>query len=168
MEGRETGMRPGPGARRRGNPWLAGVALLLALVLSANLAMNLRKAPGPPEAGHHGMLRSAGAAAPRTADTPAPTPAQEIERLIRHVAALDSAVFLRDGGAYGAAEAAAQLRRELAQAGQQVRTAEEFIQLCVSRPSLSAGPFRVRFADGGTRALSDVLREFLAGMRAAP
>jgi uncharacterized short protein YbdD (DUF466 family) len=58
--------------------------------------------------------------------------------------------FLRNGGEYDARKAADHLRLKLKTAGDQVKTAEEFIRLCGSKSSVSGEAYRIRFPDGTT------------------
>ena len=74
--------------------------------------------------------------------------AEKIQFLISSVETLQGAKFIRNGKAYEARRAADHLRFKLKAAGDQVKTAEDFIRLCASRSSLSGEPYRIRFSDG--------------------
>lgn len=78
----------------------------------------------------------------------APTEAQKIEALIQAVAALQGAVFLRNGSEHTPAEAADHLRLKWKNAGRRVKTAPEFIHHCASGSSLSGRPYEIRLKDG--------------------
>lgn len=73
---------------------------------------------------------------------------ERIEELIRSVERLPNAKFIRNGASYDARAAADHLRLKLREAGDRVRTAEDFIRLCGSRSSVSGNPYRIRFDDG--------------------
>lgn len=87
-----------------------------------------------------------------------------IEYLISMVAALPDAQFIRNGKAYGNRAAVDHLRDKLRLAGDQVRTAEDFIRYCASVSSLSGKPYEIRFADGrvvlSAQFLQEKLQEF--------
>jgi len=109
-------------------------------------------------------------AAPAPAATPAPAPlpalseAEKIDRLIAYIGGLQGAVFIRNGDEHTPAEAVQHLQMKRDKAGDRVKTAEDFIQLCASRSFLSGKPYLIRFADGRTRASEQVLREELTRM----
>jgi len=99
---------------------------------------------------------------------PAPTPeAQKIEALIQAVAALQGAVFIRNGTEHTPAEAAEHLRLKWRNAGKRVKTAPEFIQHCASGSSMSGRPYEIRFKDGHTVLSRDWLWTELRRMEAA-
>jgi hypothetical protein len=86
-----------------------------------------------------------------TALVAAQTPAaetQRIESLILSVEQLSNAKFIRNGTAYEARAAADHLRLKWREAGTRVKTAQQFIELCGSRSSVSGKPYEIRFADG--------------------
>jgi hypothetical protein len=85
-----------------------------------------------------------------------------IDHLINHVRTLEGAVFVRNGKAYGPAEAAKHLQYKREKAGDRVKTADDFIRLCASHSVLSGEAYLIRFQDGRTRTAEDVLREELA------
>lgn len=89
---------------------------------------------------------------------PAPMPeAQKIEALIRAVAALQDAVFIRNGSEHTPAEAADHLRLKWRNAGKRVKTAPEFIQHCATGSSMSGQPYKIRYRDGREVASADFL-----------
>lgn len=95
------------------------------------------------------------------AATAAPVAAEQarIEYLIRSIAALEGAVFIRNGSSYSAADAADHLRLKLSKAGARVATAEDFIVLCGAKSSTSGQPYRIRYADGREVTSEAFLRE---------
>jgi hypothetical protein len=90
--------------------------------------------------------------------------AQKIEHLIRAVEKLGNAKFVRNGSAYDAKAAADHLRLKLRNAGQRVKTAEDFIRLCASKSSVSGKPYQIRFADGRMQTSEAFLRAKLEEM----
>jgi hypothetical protein len=85
----------------------------------------------------------------------------KISYLLAAVETLEGAQFIRNGRAYDAPTAASHLRLKLAVAGDRVKTAEDFIQLCASRSSRSGKPYRVRFSDGTTVNAEQFFRDRL-------
>lgn len=75
---------------------------------------------------------------------------KRIEHLIRSVESLKVAVFIRNGTDYGAKDAGEHLRMKLKNAGNRVKTAEDFIEGCGARSSLSGTPYKIRLSDGTT------------------
>jgi len=101
--------------------------------------------------------------------TPAPMPeAQKIEALIQAVAALQGAVFIRNGSEHTPAEAADHLRLKWRNAGKRVKTAPEFIQVCATGSSMSGRPYEIRLKDGRTVLSRDWLWTELKRMEAMP
>jgi hypothetical protein len=74
----------------------------------------------------------------------------KIRYLIASVETLEGAKFIRNGREYDAGTASNHLRLKLKTAGGKVRTAEDFIDLCASRSSMTAQPYLIRLADGTT------------------
>ena len=91
-----------------------------------------------------------------------PTEQQKIDYLISTVAALHDAVFIRNGTAYDAPQAAAHLRLKLRFAGSQVKTADQFITRCATGSSVSGVHYAIRFANGPTLDAATWLRDKLA------
>jgi len=83
------------------------------------------------------------------------TEAQKIETLIRAVADLKQAVFIRNGIEHTPKEAADHLSLKWTNAGRRVKTAPQFIQYCASGSSLSGKPYEIRFKDGRTLLARD-------------
>lgn len=89
---------------------------------------------------------------------------EKIERLILAVERLEGATFLRNGSEHDARDAADHLRRKLSAAGDDVVTAEQFVEQVAARSSLSGEEYRIRFSDGRTTTLRAFLAERLATM----
>ncbi|MDB6173435.1 MAG: hypothetical protein JWL59_2746 [Chthoniobacteraceae bacterium] len=71
-----------------------------------------------------------------------------IESLVKTLEGLKGAKFIRNGSEYGASEAGSHLRMKLAKAGDKVKTAEDFIQLCASQSYLSGKKYQIKMSDG--------------------
>ncbi|MGH8529960.1 MAG: hypothetical protein ACRETN_08995 [Nevskiales bacterium] len=96
---------------------------------------------------------------------PAPAPlgeTQKIDRLIAHVRDMRDVQFIISGETLTAERAADRLERQRSKFGDQIKTAEDFIRLCVP-PSDG-----VRYAGGTERTLAEVLREELKQVMSAP
>lgn len=125
------------------------------MIFGVNLAWNLYQAGAP-------AVPTALSAAP------ALTEPEKIDRLIAYVANLRGAMFVRNGEDRGPADAAKHLQLMREKAGDRVRTAQDFIRLCVSHSALSDDAYLIRLPDGRTRAAEDVLREELAKIERPP
>lgn len=91
----------------------------------------------------------------------------EIDALIARVGQAQGVVFVRNGSAHSAAEAAAHLQRKRIAAGGRFASAEQFIDLVGSRSSVTGRPYRVRAADGHEVDSALWLRRLLRDVRAA-
>jgi hypothetical protein len=91
---------------------------------------------------------------------------RKIEYLIRTVAELHDARFVRNGSEYGAEQAADHLRQKLRYAGSRVKTAENFIDYCATSSSFTGLQYSIKFADGRVVPSADFLREKLAAFPA--
>jgi hypothetical protein len=91
----------------------------------------------------------------------------KINYLITSVEALEGATFIRNGSEYDAQSASKHLRLKLKVAGGKVKTAEDFINLCASKSSMTGEPYLIKFADGTTvqseRFFRDRLKAFVTG-----
>jgi hypothetical protein len=87
--------------------------------------------------------------------------AARIDHLILYVHTLEGAVFMRKGKEYTPAAAAKHLQYKRESSGDGMKTADDFIRLCVAHSSLWGEGYTIRFADGRTRTAEDVLREEL-------
>jgi len=76
--------------------------------------------------------------------------AAKIQYLIASVDALEGGKFIRNGREYDARAASSHLRLKLRAAGDKVKTAEDFIEFCASRSSITGEPYFIRLADGTT------------------
>ena len=74
----------------------------------------------------------------------------KIEYLIASIDELKGAKFIRNGTEYDTNAASSHLRLKLKAAGSKVKTAEDFIQYCASKSSISGEPYLIRLADGTT------------------
>ncbi len=74
----------------------------------------------------------------------------KIQYLIASVEALEGGKFIRNGHEYDARAASSHLRLKLKAAGNKVKTAEDFIEFCASRSSITGEPYLIRLADGTT------------------
>jgi hypothetical protein len=73
---------------------------------------------------------------------------KRIEHLIQTVEALKGAAFIRNGTEYGPKDAGQHLRLKLKLAGDRVKTAEDFIEVCAARSSFSGAAYKIRLPDG--------------------
>ena len=88
----------------------------------------------------------------------------EIDELISFVQT-SGVRFIRNGQEYSGAEGADHLRQKLANAGDRVKTTDDFITGIASQSYLSGEPYLVKFADGRTQPSGDWLRAHLAEAR---
>src|SRR5512138_2822090 len=72
----------------------------------------------------------------------------KIEYLISSINELKGAKFIRNGSEYDTAAASKHLRRKLKAAGNKINTAEEFIEYCASRYSMSGEPYTIKLQSG--------------------
>ena len=87
--------------------------------------------------------------------------AEKIELLIARLEAMQNTVFIRNGKEHSSKKAAEHLRLKWRKAGKLVHTAEDFIERCGSRSSISGKPYQIRFADGRLEDSAVILRELL-------
>jgi hypothetical protein len=85
----------------------------------------------------------------------------KIQFLITSVETLEGARFIRNGSGYDARSASNHLRLKLKAAGNKVKTAEDFINLCASKSSITGEPYLIKFADGTTVKSEIFFREKL-------
>lgn len=90
----------------------------------------------------------------------------EIDGLLAYVQTADVR-FIRNGTEYSAADAAQHLRDKLAQAGNRVKTTDDFIVGIASSSYLSGKPYLVKLKDGQIQPAGEWLRAHLAEMRKA-
>jgi hypothetical protein len=89
----------------------------------------------------------------------------KIDRLISAVEGLNDAKFIRNGSEYSATEAAEHLRTKLEAAGNQIKSADDFIEQIGSKSSTSGEPYQIKFAEGKTVNAGDFLREKLTEIK---
>ena len=82
---------------------------------------------------------------------------QKIETLIKQVANLKDAKFVRNGSAYNADSAAVFLRRKWQINESEVKTARDFIDKVASFSATSGKPYLIRFKDGSESQSRDFL-----------
>ena len=87
--------------------------------------------------------------------------AEKIELLIARLEAMQDTVFIRNGKEHSSNRAAEHLRFKWRKAAKRVHTAEDFIELCGSRSSISGKAYQIRFANGRLEDSAVVLRELL-------
>jgi hypothetical protein len=86
---------------------------------------------------------------------------KKIELLLARLEAMQNVVFIRNGKEYSSNKAADHLHLKWKKAGRHVKTAEDFIELCGSRSSISGKPYKMRFPDGRIENSAVVLKELL-------
>jgi hypothetical protein len=74
--------------------------------------------------------------------------AAKIRYLIASVEALEGAKFIRNGKKYDGRSASSHLRLKLKNAGDRVRTAEDFIMFCGSKSTITGEPYLIWLTDG--------------------
>ena len=77
-----------------------------------------------------------------------PAEVARIDALIKHVAELKDASFVRNGVAYDAATAAKFLKGKWDTQKNEIGTAEAFIEKVASKSSTTGKPYTIRFKDG--------------------
>lgn len=90
------------------------------------------------------------------------TEPEKIERLIAAVAALEGAVFIRNGDDHTPSEAAEHLRTKLDAAGERITTARQFVDQVASGSSLTGEEYSLRWPDGRTTTSREFLEAELA------
>lgn len=76
--------------------------------------------------------------------------ADKIEKLITAIEGLKGATFVRNGQSYSTDDAVSHLRRKLGSAGQQIKTAKDFIEQLASKSSLTGEEYLIQMPDGKT------------------
>lgn len=76
------------------------------------------------------------------------TETEKIQALLKHVASLQDARFVRNGKEYDAGTAARFLRGKWEAHRDEVKTARDFIEKVASASSTSGKPYLIRFKDG--------------------
>jgi hypothetical protein len=88
----------------------------------------------------------------------APTEAQKIESLIKHVERLKDATFVRNDVEYDGKSAAKFLRRKWDSNKAEIKSARDFIEKAASVSSTSGKPYLIRFKSGRETTSGDYLR----------
>ena len=96
------------------------------------------------------------------------TETQKIEILIKGLANLKGAKFLRNGGEYDAKTAATFLRGKWQKHSKEITTAAQFVDKIASMSSTSGKPYQIRFPDGRTVLSSAYLKEELKKLEREP
>jgi len=91
---------------------------------------------------------------------------QRIAFLINSIAEMHDATIIRNGSEYDAQHAADHMRLKLRFAGDQVKTAEDFIICCGTGSSMSGQPYAIKLADGSIVPSADFLHAKLIEFRA--
>lgn len=105
---------------------------------------------------------------PTTSTQPALTETKKIEALIKYVATLEGAVFIRNGSNHTPANAAQHMRSKWDASRNQIRTARQFIEQAASKSSLTGEEYRVRLKDGRTVSSESLLTAELDRLVASP
>jgi len=85
------------------------------------------------------------------------TEEQKIQKLITYVAGLKDAKFIRNGSEFTPAKAAAHLKMKREKAGDDIKTAMEFIEQIASKSSMTGQDYTVKFKDGKVVKVHDLL-----------
>jgi hypothetical protein len=86
---------------------------------------------------------------------------EKIERLIAAVEALEGATFIRNKQEHSAKEAADHLRLKLKTAGEQITTADQFIEQLATESSTTGEAYEIRFSDGRKVTAAEFFRDEL-------
>jgi hypothetical protein len=108
---------------------------------------------------------SDGAARPPQKEAGSAGPMSERERiewLLSQIELDEGATFFRNGAEHSPQAAADHLRSKWKAAGDEVKTADDFIEKIASESSLSGEPYRVRLDDGTEVLAGDYLRQELS------
>ena len=84
------------------------------------------------------------------------TEEQKINSLIQYIEK-SNAIFIRNGSEYKAVDAAKHLKMKREKAGNKVKTAKEFIDYLASKSSVSGEPYLMKFPNGVTLPVRDIL-----------
>jgi len=86
---------------------------------------------------------------------------KKIEFLIARLEAMQDTVFIRNGKEHSSNRAAEHLRLKWRKAGKRIHTAEDFIELCGSRSSISGRAYKICFSDGRIEDSAVILKGLL-------
>ena len=90
---------------------------------------------------------------------------QSIDYLLKYIAN-SKVVFIRNGTEYTPAQGVDHVKAKYAHFKKQIKTPEDFIQLCASKSLLSKKPYLVRLADGKEMRLDAWLTQALKAHQA--
>jgi Family of unknown function (DUF5329) len=107
-------------------------------------------------------------AAQRAIAVASATEMARIERLIKFVESRQDMQFIRNGTSYSCADAAKFMRGKFEMMGDQVNTAQQFIDQIASKSSTTGQPYLIRYADGKTVPAALFLGDELKRMDRAP
>jgi hypothetical protein len=97
---------------------------------------------------------------------------QKIEALIKHVAELKDAQFVRNDKEHDAKAAAEHLRKKWDYAKKEIKTARDFVDKIASKSSTTGKPYLIRFKNGrevkAGEYLLERLKEIEAGKKNPP
>jgi Family of unknown function (DUF5329) len=93
---------------------------------------------------------------------------QKIEAMIREVAELKDARFIRNGATYGATIAVLFLRGKWRANDGEIKSARDFIDKVASTSGASGKPYLIRFSDGHEISSRDFLLARLSNIEARP
>lgn len=105
------------------------------------------------------LMMSHGGAMAQTAQKLTET--QKIEYLIAFIAKQDG-VFIRNGSEYSPGQAAEHLRMKWKKGGSAIKTARDFIEKLATSSSMSGKPYLIRFRNGRTAQVGQLLQQELA------
>lgn len=95
------------------------------------------------------------------------TEAQKIDKLILYIEKTE-AKFVRNGSEYSGIDAAKHLRMKREKAGKKITTARQFIDYLASKSSLSGEPYLMKFKNGSTLPVRDILYHQLKKLETIP
>jgi len=96
------------------------------------------------------------------------TEQQKIDALIHSIETLPGAQFIRNGSAHDGKAAVEHLQMKRRYAGDRIKTANDFIESCASRSSMTGLPYQIRFANGKTEDAGVFLHAELKLIEASP
>ena len=105
-----------------------------------------------------GLLHAADGAMP-------PAERTLVDRLIDAVGKRVDATFIRNGSSYSAEDAATFLRKKFEAQGDELKSAEEFIDRIATKSSMSGEGYRVKLADGREMPSAQFLRDELQRLK---
>ena len=92
---------------------------------------------------------------------PALTENQKIDKMIEYVRTMVGVTFIRNGTSYTSVEAANHLEKKRQKAGDDIKTARQFIKDIASVSSMSGQPYTMKFSNGTVMTSGEVLTRYL-------